>query len=61
MTITKCDVCKKTIIRDDRKFLVMTSSPYRSFEFCQKCGKPIEQFLLKNKLITIPNKSDNKK
>jgi len=50
MFVTKCDICKKQI-RDEGKSVSAGFGNYLShYSFCEKCGKPIQAFLTKNKL-----------
>ena len=48
MNIHKCDICKKAI-----KDLPVRAGVgvFREKDFCIKCGKPILDFLKKNKFI----------
>lgn len=49
MMIHKCDICKKQIKRDTVS--IGYDGRWSSNEFCLDCGKPIFDFLKKNKLI----------
>ena len=50
MRILKCDLCKKKIKREP----VTAGVGFLSrVELCEKCGKPIINFLKKNKVIKI--------
>lgn len=53
MNLTKCDICKKKI-----KGEPVRASPdlFQDKHFCVDCGKPILNFLKKNKLINEKNK-----
>ena len=50
MQITKCDICKKTIKDWKEKVLIEYGFLERN-TFCLKCGKPVIDFLGKNKLL----------
>lgn len=50
MQITKCDICGKKIENED-KINIYYKLSFPISEICLKCGKPIEAFLKKNKLI----------
>jgi len=49
MNATKCDICNKQI-KDKENGISAGFGNYFSshFEFCEKCGKPIRDFLKKN-------------
>ena len=47
----KCDLCKKIIKDRDKAVSVGSSGIFYRKEFCQKCAKPIINFLKKNKLF----------
>ena len=50
MTITKCDICHKTIQNND--YVIAGDKGFLTrFSFCNKCGAPIILFLKKNDLI----------
>lgn len=51
--VLKCDFCKK-IIKDNKPVKAAFTYLY-SVDLCDKCGKPILNFLKKNKIIK-PNK-----
>ena len=48
MNVHKCDICKKKVEMDSVKAGV---GYFADKEFCLKCGKPILDFLRKNKLL----------
>jgi hypothetical protein len=51
MRVNKCDFCKKIIQYDN---MVSAGVGYsKSVELCEKCGKPVLDFLKKNKVIQI--------
>ncbi len=51
MRAYKCDFCKKVIQYDS---MVSAGFGYsKNVELCDKCGKPILDFLKKNKIIQI--------
>jgi hypothetical protein len=52
MTITKCDMCGKKIDRENKLFITYKFS-FPSTEICLTCGKPVETFLKKHKLVKI--------
>ena len=56
MFITKCDICKKEIKKEQDKITVGTKGHWAGFEFCSNCGKPVEKFLLQKKLIEKASK-----
>ncbi len=59
MRILKCDFCKK-VIKD--KPITAGLGFLNNVELCEKCGKPVLNFLKKNKVVKIEKnkKSFNK-
>lgn len=51
--VTKCDLCKKTI--KSETITVGTRGIFLSKEFCEKCAKPVVNFLKKNKFLKENN------
>lgn len=49
MLVFKCDLCKKEI--KDRKKLIKVGINFPEFCLCSACGKPVLDFLKKNKLL----------
>lgn len=52
MQLIKCDICKKAI--KNNKISAAVRIPniiYKNFDFCEKCGEPIAEFLEKTKLF----------
>ena len=56
MTMEKCDICKKEIKDRKQKVSASHGGYLQHFEFCADCGKPIEKFLKKHKLLKTPYK-----
>jgi len=54
--VLKCDFCKK-VIKENKSIKAAYTYLY-SVDLCEKCGKPILNFLKKNKVIKT---KDNKK
>lgn len=50
MIITKCDLCKKDIKNEP---ITASIGFFPKVELCEKCGKPIRNFLRKHKFIEI--------
>jgi len=51
MLVTKCDICKKQIKGKEKAASASFGSFYMSsYVFCEKCGKPVRDFLTNNKL-----------
>lgn len=50
MWITKCDLCKKVIKKEEESVGVKFES-YEHAELCGACGSPILKFLQKNKFL----------
>ena len=50
MNIKKCDLCHKIIKKDD-KTVIAGFGWIQGSELCEKCGKPVLDFLRKKKLI----------
>ncbi|MEK7617637.1 MAG: hypothetical protein AAB410_00665 [Patescibacteria group bacterium] len=48
MFVYKCDICKKEI--KGKEIRASAPGQFANFTFCEKCGKPISQFLKKNNL-----------
>ena len=48
MRVTKCDLCKKNI-KDEP--ITAGIGIFPKAELCEKCGKPIKNFLKKHKFI----------
>jgi len=48
MIITKCDLCKKNIKNEP---VIAGVGFFPKVELCEKCGKPIRNFLKKHKFI----------
>lgn len=49
MTLTKCDLCRKIVKKDDK--YISTTIGWNRNELCLSCGKPVLTFLRKKKLI----------
>lgn len=60
MNITKCDICKKNVAREDIIRAQGKDAGFSFFEFCEKCGKPITKFLISKKLIDIKRQNGKK-
>jgi len=54
MRVTKCDLCKKNI--KDQPIIAGVGF-FPNAELCEKCGKPIKDFLKKHKFIKIDKKT----
>lgn len=52
MLVTKCDFCKK-IVKDNA---MIAGVGFHRVELCEKCGKPVLNFLKKNKIIEEENR-----
>jgi hypothetical protein len=53
MTITKCDICKKVIKKEDTEFsmvMLAGSALYSRTTICLRCGKPVEAIFKKHNL-----------
>ncbi len=50
MMVTKCDLCKKIIKGEP---VIAGIGFFPKVELCEKCGKPIKNFLKKHKFIEI--------
>jgi hypothetical protein len=52
MTITKCDICKQEIKKEDVKLSLTLFGPalFINRALCMTCGKPIIAFLKKHRL-----------
>jgi hypothetical protein len=49
MEITKCDLCEKKI--RERPYVSAGWGYENKAQLCKKCGEPILEFLVKNKLL----------
>ena len=58
MHITKCDSCKKTIKHYDEGVSAGFGTGMARATFCDKCGKPIADFLKRNKIKNPYEKED---
>jgi hypothetical protein len=47
MNITKCDLCKKVIKKDQNKFNVSSSTPWIHIDVCETCGESLVPLLEK--------------
>ncbi|MFA5871123.1 MAG: hypothetical protein WC858_00200 [Parcubacteria group bacterium] len=64
MTITKCDICKKTIASSSERFHLTRNGnimTFASYEICFACSKPLIKMLKDNKLIKVETKKDGRK
>jgi hypothetical protein len=64
MRITKCDICKKTIVSKVEESLHLGYNDiktFASFDICFACGKPIIKILKNKKLIKGENKKNGGK
>jgi hypothetical protein len=52
MLVTKCDFCKKNI-KDNA---IIAGVGFYRIELCKKCGKPVFDFLKRNKIVKEENK-----
>jgi ribosome-binding protein aMBF1 (putative translation factor) len=59
MNVKKCDLCKKTIKRDNH--IVAGTGSFRVMELCYNCGAPIAAFLKQHKFIKKEEKYGSKK
>ncbi len=57
MNLTKCDICKKNIKGDPVR---AGFGMFKEKDFCVNCGKPIVDFLKKNKFINEEKKEYEK-
>ena len=55
MRVTKCDFCKKNIKNEP---VLVRFGYLNSVELCEKCGKPVLDFLKKNKIIKPENNKE---
>ncbi len=55
MTVTKCDICKKTIKRDAS---ISLGVGFGAYDICLDCGKPLIEFMSKNKLLNLKELSE---
>ena len=55
MIVYKCDICKKDIERGNKSVSVEIGQPFFHYIFCDKCSKPISDFL-KKKHLAVENK-----
>lgn len=51
MNIPKCDICKKKIDKKKGRYYISESFAFGGYDICANCGKPLKEFLEKNKLI----------
>ena len=51
MEVTKCDICKKNIKSAPVRASFVSDLKLNRIELCEKCGIPITEFFVKNKLI----------
>ena len=51
MTIHKCDICGKKIENENSAVGIGNRGFFAKFILCNGCGKPIVDFMMKNKLI----------
>ncbi len=51
MRITKCDICKKTLVRNGDETIVSVGVFFKSFDICRDCAEPVLKFLKSKKLI----------
>jgi hypothetical protein len=56
MLVYKCDICKK-VIKDKENSSVSVGTYFRNKTLCNKCGKPILDFMIKNNLIEKKEKN----
>lgn len=61
MFITKCDICKKQIKESANAVLAGYGHGFAAYSFCDKCGKPVSDFLIKNELINKHTNNKSKK
>ena len=61
MRITKCDICKKTLIRNEDEVNVSVGMFFASFDICSNCAEPVLKFLKSKKLIKEKENEKRKK
>ncbi|GEM_PF-3591391 len=63
MTIHKCDLCGREILGRKDAVIAGVGQMFtgRVFELCISCGKPVRDFLTKNKLIEKEEKGGKAK
>lgn len=63
MKITQCDICKKTMERDEEKYQIARDGYllFKHFEVCADCGRPVLKFLKGNRLIAKDEKKYERK
>ena len=54
MLVYKCDICKKEIRKENEMISVDAGGLFRRYFLCGRCGKPVINFLDKNKLTQKP-------
>jgi hypothetical protein len=51
MTVTKCDICKKTIENSELHFTLSYATHFLGgANICESCGEPLKLYMIKNKL-----------
>ncbi len=53
MLVYKCDICESELDKNKEGIIVGNRGIFSHFSLCDKCGKPIIEFMKKNKLIEI--------
>lgn len=59
MLVSKCDICRRTII--EGKGIKVSFNYFNGFEFCSDCAKPVMKFLKAKKLVKKETKTAGKR